>query len=114
MRGGKRCGNGWRDKNPELSSDASTTRSSKKVPQRSASRKFRHFPKDAKLATRKAGGEALAADREGDADCSSAAAPISHGSTLNYIKGSGDFTRDNPKRPQHPISVSASTACAQF
>ena len=26
-----------------------------------------------------------------------------HGSTLNYIKDGGDFTRDNLRRPQHPF-----------
>jgi transketolase len=53
------------------------------------------FPKDAKLATRKAGSEALQPVAEALPFLISGSADL-HGSTLNYIKDGGDFTRTTP------------------
>src|SRR5256714_7684202 len=53
------------------------------------------FPSDAKLATRKAGSEALQPVAQALPLFISGSADL-HGSTLNYIAEGGDFTRDNP------------------
>ena len=53
------------------------------------------FPSDAKLATRKAGSEALQPLAKALPLFISGSADL-HGSTLNYITDGGDFTRDNP------------------
>src|SRR4029077_10162664 len=58
--------------------------------------KIPEFPKDAKLATRKAGSEALQPLAHAMPLLMSGSADL-HGSTLNYIKDGEDFTRDNPK-----------------
>src|SRR5712671_6199605 len=52
------------------------------------------FPKDAKLATRKAGGEALQPIAQAMPLLMSGSADL-YGSTMNYIKDGGDFSRDN-------------------
>jgi len=57
--------------------------------------KIPEFPKDAKLATRKAGSEALQPIAQAMPFLMSGSADL-HGSTLNYIKDGGDFTRDTP------------------
>ncbi len=51
------------------------------------------FPKDAKLATRKAGSDVLQPIAQAMPFLISGSADL-HGSTLNYIKDGGDFTRD--------------------
>jgi len=53
------------------------------------------FPRDAKLATRKAGGEALQPIAKAMPNLIGGSADL-YGSTMNYIDGGGDFTRDNP------------------
>src|SRR3989475_4215225 len=53
------------------------------------------FPMDAKLATRKAGGEALQPIAQAMPLLMSGSADL-YGSTMNYIKDGGDFNRDNP------------------
>jgi len=53
------------------------------------------FPKDSKLATRKAGSEALQPIAQAVPLLMSGSADL-HGSTLNYIKDGGDFTRNTP------------------
>jgi transketolase len=53
------------------------------------------FPKDAKLATRKAGSEVLQPIAQANPLLVSGSADL-HGSTLNYIKDGGDFTRETP------------------
>jgi transketolase len=53
------------------------------------------FAKDAKLATRKAGGEVLQPIAQAMPLLISGSADL-YGSTMNYIKDSGDFSRDNP------------------
>jgi transketolase len=55
--------------------------------------KIPEFPKDAKLATRKAGSEALQPLAKAMPFLISGSADL-HGSTLNYIKDGGDFTRE--------------------
>jgi transketolase len=56
--------------------------------------KIPEFPKDAKLATRKAGGEVLQPIAEAMPLLMSGSADL-YGSTMNYIKDGGDFSRDN-------------------
>src|SRR5256885_1062995 len=53
------------------------------------------FPKDAKLATRKAGGEVLQPIAQAMPVLISGSADL-YGSTMNYIKDGGDFERNNP------------------
>jgi transketolase len=57
--------------------------------------KIPEFPQDAKLATRKAGSEALQPVAKAMPFLISGSADL-HGSTLNYIKDGGDFTRETP------------------
>src|SRR5436189_5794252 len=57
--------------------------------------KIPEFPKDAKLATRKAGGEVLQPIAQAIPLLMSGSADL-HGSTLKYIKEGGDFTRETP------------------
>jgi transketolase len=52
------------------------------------------FPRDAKLATRKAGGEVLQPIAQAMPLLMSGSADL-YGSTMNYIKNGGDFSRDN-------------------
>ena len=70
------------------------TRSKRKVPDDLLSR-IPNFPNDAKLATRKAGSEALQPLAQALPLLISGSADL-HGSTLNYIKDGGDFTRTTP------------------
>jgi transketolase len=56
--------------------------------------KIPEFPKDAKLATRKAGGETLQPIAQAMPLLMSGSADL-YGSTMNYIKEGGDFSRDN-------------------
>jgi len=57
--------------------------------------KIPNFPNDAKLATRKAGSEVLQPLAQAMPFLISGSADL-HGSTLNYIKDGGDFTRATP------------------
>ena len=70
------------------------TRSTKKF-RRIFLEKIPQFPTDAKLATRKAGSEVLQPIAKAMPFLISGSADL-HGSTLNYIEGGEDFTRDNP------------------
>src|SRR2546429_1770084 len=83
----------WRNKNPDKAQllDDGIAR---KVPADLFS-KIPEFPKDAKLATRKAGGEALQPIAQAMPLLMSGSADL-YGSTMNYIKDGGDFNRDNP------------------
>jgi transketolase len=85
--------NEWRKKNPEKAR-ALDDAIDKKVPQ-DLLQKIPAFPSDAKLATRKAGGEVLQPIAKAMPNLISGSADL-YGSTMNYIKESGDFTRDNP------------------
>jgi len=83
----------WRKKNPEQAKllDGAIDR---KVDVDLLS-KIPEFPKDSKLATRKAGSEALQPIAQAMPFLISGSADL-HGSTLNYIKDGGDFTRNTP------------------
>src|SRR4051812_27013760 len=83
----------WQKKNPDQAKllDSGIDR---KVPGDLLSRMPR-FPADAKLATRKAGSDALQPLARALPLFISGSADL-HGSTLNYIADGGDFTRDNP------------------
>ncbi len=78
--------NSWRTKNPHGLE--------RKVPSDLLS-KIPDFPKDAKLATRKAGGEVLQPIAQAMPLLMSGSADL-YGSTMNYIDGGGDFNRDDP------------------
>jgi transketolase len=83
----------WREKHSDLARqlDAAIAR---EVPA-GLSGQVPRFPADAKLATRKAGSEALQPLAREMPFLISGSADL-HGSTLNYIEGGEDFTRDNP------------------
>src|SRR5207253_11344384 len=83
----------WRKKNPGLAKMLDDG-IEKEVPADLLS-KIPAFPSDAKLATRKAGGEVLQPIAQAMPNLISGSADL-YGSTMNYIKDSGDFTRDNP------------------
>jgi transketolase len=84
---------GWREKNPDKARTLDDA-IDKKVP-KDLLEKIPAFPSDAKLATRKAGGEVLQPIAKAMPNLISGSADL-YGSTMNYIKESGDFTRDNP------------------
>src|SRR5438046_2196093 len=85
--------NAWRKKNPDKAKllDDGLER---KVPADLLTN-IPEFPKDAKLATRKAGGEVLQPIAKAMPLLISGSADL-YGSTMNYIKDGGDFTRDTP------------------
>src|SRR5215813_14260154 len=85
--------NAWRTKNPDKAKmlDDGLER---KVPADLFS-KIPDFPKDAKLATRKAGSEVLQPIAQAMPLLMSGSADL-YGSTMNYIKDGGDFNRDDP------------------
>jgi transketolase len=82
----------WRTKNPDKAKllDDGYER---KVPA-DLSSKIPDFPKDAKLATRKAGGDVLQPIAQAMPLLMSGSADL-YGSTMNYIQDGGDFNRDN-------------------
>ena len=73
--------------------------------------KIPEFPKDSKLATRKAGSEALQPIAQAMPLLMSGSADL-HGSTLNYIKDGEDFTRDNPKGRNVHFGIREHGMCA--
>src|SRR5256714_392819 len=101
--------NEWRKKNPELAKmlDNGIERN---VPGDLLA-KIPEFPKDAKLATRKAGSEALQPIAQAMPLLMSGSADL-HGSTLNYIKEGEDFTRDNPKGRNIRFGIREHGMCA--
>jgi transketolase len=101
--------NEWRNKNPELAKmlDDGIERN---VPKDLLS-KIPEFPKDAKLATRKAGSEALQPIAQAMPLLMSGSADL-HGSTLNYIKNGEDFTRENPKGRNIRFGIREHGMCA--
>jgi transketolase len=84
----------WRKKNAEQAKLLDTA-VEKKVPA-DLFDKIPAFPSDAQLATRKAGSEVLQPLAQALPLFTSGSADL-HGSTLNYIKDGGDFTRNTPK-----------------
>src|SRR5213595_176044 len=85
--------NSWRTKNPDKAKMLAHGLE-RKVPSDLLS-KIPDFPKDAKLATRKAGGEVLQPIAQAMPLLMSGSADL-YGSTMNYFDGGGDFNRDNP------------------
>ena len=73
--------------------------------------KIPEFPKDAKLATRKAGSEALQSVARAMPLLISGSADL-HGSTLNYIKDGGDFTRETPSGRNIRFGIREHGMCA--
>ena len=82
----------WQQKHPAQARELQDA-IDKKVPS-DLLEKIPAFPADAKLATRKAGSEALQSLAREMPLLISGSADL-HGSTLNYIEGGGDFTREN-------------------
>jgi transketolase len=82
----------WQQKNPELAQQLDDA-IDKKVPTDLLA-KIPAFAADTKVATRKAGSEILQPLAREMPFLISGSADL-HGSTLNYIEGAGDFTRDN-------------------
>jgi transketolase len=101
--------NEWRAKNPEKAKMLGDG-IGRKVPADLLS-KIPEFPNDAKLATRKAGGEALQPIAQAMPLLMSGSADL-HGSTLNYIKDGGDFTRDNPSGRNIRFGIREHGMCA--
>ena len=101
--------NQWREKNPEQA-NLLQNGIERKVPVDLLS-KIPEFPKDSKLATRKAGSEALQPIAQAMPLLISGSADL-HGSTLNYIKDGGDFTRDNPKGRNIHFGIREHGMCA--
>lgn len=99
----------WRNKNPEQAGllDAAIER---KVPGDLLA-KIPEFAAEAKLATRKAGSEALQAIAQAMPFFISGSADL-HGSTLNYIKDAGDFTRETPKGRNIHFGIREHGMCA--
>jgi transketolase len=73
--------------------------------------KIPEFPKDSKLATRKAGSEALQPIAQAMPVLISGSADL-HGSTLNYIKDGGDFTRETPSGRNIHFGIREHGMCA--
>ncbi len=99
----------WRRKNPDQATllDDAVAR---KVPADLLS-KIPHFPADAKLATRKAGSEALQPLAQAMPLLISGSADL-HGSTLNYIKDGDDFTRNSPNGRNIHFGIREHGMCA--
>jgi transketolase len=99
----------WRDKNPDKA----------KLLENGFERKVRadllskipDFPKEAKLATRKAGGEVLQPIAQAMPLLVSGSADL-HGSTMNYIKDGGDFTRGSPSGRNIRFGIREHGMCA--
>jgi transketolase len=99
----------WRKKNPDKTKVLDNG-FERKVPADLLS-KIPDFPKDGKLATRKAGSEALQPIAQAMPLLMSGSADL-HGSTLNYIKEGGDFTRDNPNGRNIHFGIREHGMCA--
>ncbi|CAN5585804.1 transketolase [soil metagenome] len=99
----------WQQANPEqaqLLADAID----KKVPEDLLS-KVPAFPSETKVATRKAGSEVLQPLAQEMPFLISGSADL-HGSTLNYIEGGEDFTRDNHKGRNIRFGIREHGMCA--
>jgi transketolase len=82
----------WQEANPELAKELDAALK-KETPDDLLAR-IPEFPADAKLATRKAGSDVLQPVAEAIPNLISGSADL-HGSTLNYINSSKDFSPDN-------------------
>src|SRR2546429_298879 len=99
----------WRTKNPDKAKMLNDG-IERKVPADLLS-KISEFPKDSKLATRKAGSEALQPIAQAMPLLISGSADL-HGSTLNYIKDGGDFTRNTPSGRNIHFGIREHGMCA--
>ena len=105
----KKIYNDWRKKNAEEAKQLEAA-IDRKVDVDLLS-KIPEFPKDAKLATRKAGSEALQPVAQAMPLLISGSADL-HGSTLNYIKDGGDFTRETPSGRNIRFGIREHGMCA--
>jgi transketolase len=101
--------NDWRKKNAEQAKQLEAA-IDRKVDVDLLSR-IPEFPKDSKLATRKAGSEALQPIAQAMPVLISGSADL-HGSTLNYIKDGGDFTRETPSGRNIHFGIREHGMCA--
>jgi len=101
--------NEWRKANPDKAKQLDDG-IERKVPADLLA-KIPEFPKDSKLATRKAGSEALQPIAQAMPLLMSGSADL-HGSTLNYIKDGEDFTRDDPKGRNVHFGIREHGMCA--
>src|SRR5216684_409855 len=99
----------WRTKNAEQAHLLDNA-IDKKVPG-DLLEKIPPFASDAKLATRKAGSEVLQPLAQAMPILISGSADL-HGSTMNYIEGAGDFTRDNPQGRNIHFGIREHGMCA--
>ncbi len=99
----------WGAKNPELARQLEDA-IERKVPS-DLFDKVPAFPADAKLATRKAGSEVLQPLAREMPFLISGSADL-HGSTLNYIDGGEDFTRDNHRGRNIHFGIREHGMCA--
>ena len=99
----------WREKNPEKA-QLLNGGVERKVPA-DLFASIPEFPKDAKLATRKAGSEALQPIARAMPFLVSGSADL-HGSTLNYITDGEDFMRDNPRGRNIRFGIREHGMCA--
>ncbi len=99
----------WRARNSELATQLDDA-IERKVPA-DLLPKIPNFPTDAKIATRKAGSEALQPIAKEMPSLISGSADL-HGSTLNYIEGGEDFTRDNSKGRNLHFGIREHGMCA--
>src|SRR3954462_1475482 len=99
----------WQSKHPEQAAQLQDA-IDKKVPANLLAN-IPGFPADAKLATRKAGSEALQSVAQSMPFLISGSADL-HGSTLNYIEGGEDFTRENHKGRNIHFGIREHGMCA--
>ena len=99
----------WREQHPEQAQQLQDA-IDKKVPA-DLSEKIPAFPPDAKIATRKAASEVLQPLAQAMPFLISGSADL-HGSTLNYIEGGEDFTRDNRKGRNIRFGIREHGMCA--
>jgi transketolase len=101
--------NEWRGKNAELAQQLDDA-IEKKTPAGLLD-SIPAFPTDAKIATRKAGSDVLQPIAKALPFLTSGSADL-HGSTLNYIEGGDDFTRDNHKGRNIRFGIREHGMCA--
>jgi transketolase len=99
----------WRKANPDKAKELDDA-IARKVPGDLLS-KVPNFPNDSKIATRKAGSEALQPIAKALPFLISGSADL-HGSTLNYIKDGGDFTATNPSGRNIHFGIREHGMCA--
>jgi transketolase len=99
----------WRQANPDKARQLDDA-IARKVPDDLLA-KIPNFPNDSKIATRKAGSEALQPIAEAMPSLISGSADL-HGSTLNYIKDGGDFTATNPSGRNIHFGIREHGMCA--